>query len=191
MTDGVALLARPEFTFLHEARAWDATVRRLDRPAVSLDLPGGRSARAVAAAVAGVLADGAPQILVGHGRGGAAAIAVARLRPDLVRALVLVDVTPDSEDLWAALERSAAPTLLIRAKRGGLSEMAVAEFAERVPAAWIFGVDAADAVRENPAELARLIGMFGEGRPDPVPQVVTPAARRRPHQPHRSACRGR
>ncbi|GAA4605184.1 hypothetical protein BJY16_005286 [Actinoplanes octamycinicus] len=200
MTDEL-LTRSPEFTFLAAGgEAWDATVERLAHPSRILDLPSpgasgpgdngpgsglapGDMAAAVVRAVA-ALAGGEPQILVGRALGGLTAIAVAHQRPDLVRGLVLVDVTPDSAQLWAALEETTVPTLLIRARRGGLPEMAVAEFAERVPTAWILGVDAGpDAAGENPAALARLIDRFGAGRRAATTEPVAPPAPQRAAEP--------
>jgi len=100
----------PAFTFVHgaglNAHTFDPTILRLQRPALSLDLPGhGRSAwRAdaqyhpdrLARAVAEVLHDQtqASQVLVGHSLGGLTSLAVAAEHPDLVRHLVLIDITP-------------------------------------------------------------------------------------------------
>lgn len=102
--------AEPEFVFLHggaqNAHTWDTVLLALDRPAVAVDLPGhghsdgGRSgyndldddADDVAAAVAAM----APQarVVVGMSLGGMTALALAARHPDLVRRLVLVDITP-------------------------------------------------------------------------------------------------
>lgn len=101
----------PELTLLHgaglNAHTWDETLLALGRPALALDLPGhGDSAwrddfdyrpQTNAAAVAAVidsLAGGSPQIVVGQSLGGLTAIALAGIRPELVRALVIVDVSP-------------------------------------------------------------------------------------------------
>lgn len=99
-----------EATLLHgaglNAHTFDAALLRLNRPALALDLPGhGRSdwrpdadyrpatlAPAVAAAIA-ALSD-RPQLLVGQSLGGLTAARVAATRPELVRALVLVDISP-------------------------------------------------------------------------------------------------
>lgn len=100
----------PVVTFLHgaglNAHTWDTTVLALGLPALSIDLAGhGDSAwrsdadyspRTLAADVA--LAVRAwtdrPQLLVGHSLGGLTAAAVAAGHPDLVRRLVVVDITP-------------------------------------------------------------------------------------------------
>lgn len=100
----------PAITFLHgaglNAHTWDTTILALGLPALAIDLPGhgDSSWRDDAAYVARVLApdvaagirawtDG-PQVLVGHSLGGLTAAAVAASAPDLVRDLVVVDITP-------------------------------------------------------------------------------------------------
>lgn len=100
----------PELILLHggaqNAHTWDTVALALDRPLVAVDLPGhGHSdwkgdgayhpremARDVAAAVE-VLAPAARGV-VGMSMGGLTSIALAAARPDLVRRLALVDVTP-------------------------------------------------------------------------------------------------
>lgn len=107
--------APSEVVLLHggaqNAHTWDTVLLALDRPALAIDLPGhGHSDRRPdgwydpphnAAAVIAVLdeaaAEGslsAPVVLVGMSLGGLTANAVAARRPDLVRSLVVVDVTP-------------------------------------------------------------------------------------------------
>ena len=102
--------AAPELVLLHggaqNAHTWDTVALALGRPLVALDLPGhGHSdwktdgayhpremARDVAAALE-VLAPSARGV-VGMSMGGLTSIALAAARPDLVRGLALVDVTP-------------------------------------------------------------------------------------------------
>ena len=100
----------PVVTFLHgaglNAHTWDTTILALGPPALAIDLPGhgDSSWRDDMAYVARVLAPDvasgmdawtdAPQLLVGHSLGGLTAAAVAASRPDLVRELVVVDITP-------------------------------------------------------------------------------------------------
>jgi pimeloyl-ACP methyl ester carboxylesterase len=102
----------PGLVFLHggaqNAHTWDAVALALGRPLVAVDLPGhGHSdgpavpgtasdPRASAADVAVAAAALAPQAaaVVGMSLGGLTAIALARLAPELVRRLVLVDVLP-------------------------------------------------------------------------------------------------
>ncbi|WP_460776265.1 alpha/beta fold hydrolase [Microbacterium sp. GXF7504] len=100
----------PRVTFLHgaglNAHTWDTTVLALGVPALALDLPGhgDSSWRDDAAYAARILAPdvvhalrtwtSGPQLLVGHSLGGLTAAAVAASAPDLVRRLVVVDITP-------------------------------------------------------------------------------------------------
>ena len=100
----------PEFVFLHggaqNAHTWDTVALALNRPLVALDLPGhGHSdgarngatnvftnAEDVAVAVRAL----APQakVVIGMSLGGMTAVALAGSAPELVRRLVLVDITP-------------------------------------------------------------------------------------------------
>lgn len=102
--------AAPEVTFLHgaglNAHTWDTTILALGLPSLAIDLPGhgDSSWRADAAYTGSVLAPdvavgmrawtSGPQLLVGHSLGGLTAAAVAASDPDLVRALVVIDITP-------------------------------------------------------------------------------------------------
>ncbi len=102
--------APPEVAFLHggaqNAHTWDTVCLALRRPAVCLDLPGhghsdwrddrdyGPDHNAEAMAVAlRALAPGA-RLLVGMSLGGLTSCVLASRWPELVRELVLVDVTP-------------------------------------------------------------------------------------------------
>jgi pimeloyl-ACP methyl ester carboxylesterase len=100
----------PELVLLHggaqNAHTWDTVALALRRPLIAVDLPGhGRSdwrddrdywpvrnAEAIAAVV-GALA-GQAAAVVGMSLGGLTAIRLAATRPNLVRRLVVVDVTP-------------------------------------------------------------------------------------------------
>jgi pimeloyl-ACP methyl ester carboxylesterase len=100
----------PELVLLHggaqNAHTWDTVALALDQPLAAIDLPGhghsdaGRvhaldpvsNARDVATAVR-ALAPNA-RAVVGMSLGGVTAIALAAIAPELVRSLVLVDVTP-------------------------------------------------------------------------------------------------
>jgi pimeloyl-ACP methyl ester carboxylesterase len=100
----------PEYVLLHgrgqNAHTWDAVLLSLGRPALAVDLPGhGRSDwrddsdyRAehvgpdLIAALGSVTAT--PITLIGMSLGGLAAIRVTADRPNLVRAIGIVDVTP-------------------------------------------------------------------------------------------------
>jgi pimeloyl-ACP methyl ester carboxylesterase len=102
--------APPVVTLLHgaglNAHTWDTTILALGLPALAIDLPGhgDSSWRDDAAYVPPVLAPDVaagmdawtdrPQLLVGQSLGGLTAAAVAASRPDLVRELVVIDITP-------------------------------------------------------------------------------------------------
>jgi pimeloyl-ACP methyl ester carboxylesterase len=99
-----------ELVFLHggaqNAHTWDTVALALDRPLVAIDLPGhghsdgGRHGtnriEGNAADVAAVIRDLAPEAkaVVGMSLGGVTTLALAQHAPDLVRSIVLVDVTP-------------------------------------------------------------------------------------------------
>ena len=89
------------------AHTWDTVALALDRPLLAPDLPGhghsdspapgtGTRPDANAADLAEVIDESAPSArsVVGMSLGGLSAIALAAVRPDLVRRLVLVDITP-------------------------------------------------------------------------------------------------
>lgn len=100
----------PAFVLLHggaqNAHTWDTVALALARPLVAIDLPGhGHSshrqdhaywpadnAAAVEIAVRALAPDA--QVVVGMSLGGLTALALTDRAPDLVRSLVLVDVTP-------------------------------------------------------------------------------------------------
>jgi pimeloyl-ACP methyl ester carboxylesterase len=102
--------AAPEVTFLHgaglNAHTWDTTILALGLPALAIDLPGhgDSSWRADAAYTGRTLAPDVaegmaawtdrPQVLVGQSLGGLTAAAVAASRPELVREVVVIDITP-------------------------------------------------------------------------------------------------
>ena len=102
--------AAPVVTLLHgaglNAHTWDTTILALGLPALAIDLPGhgDSSWRDDLAYVAPVLAPDViagmhewtdrPQLLVGQSLGGLTAAAVAASAPELVRELVVVDITP-------------------------------------------------------------------------------------------------
>ena len=99
-----------EVTLLHgaglNAHTWDTTVLALGRPALAIDLAGhGDSSwredadytgRTLAADVIEALRTWTdrPQVLVGQSLGGLTAAAVAARAPELVRDLIVVDITP-------------------------------------------------------------------------------------------------
>jgi pimeloyl-ACP methyl ester carboxylesterase len=100
----------PELVLIHggaqNAHTWDTVALALDRPLVALDLPGhghsshrpdhaywpGENAAALETAVRELAPDA--RLVVGMSLGGLSAIALADRAPDIVRALMLVDVTP-------------------------------------------------------------------------------------------------
>lgn len=102
--------ASPDLVFLHggaqNAHTWDTVAMALGRPLVAIDLPGhghsdgGRRGQLDladnAADVAVVIRALAPDAhaVVGMSLGGMTTIALARHAPELVRAMVLVDITP-------------------------------------------------------------------------------------------------
>jgi pimeloyl-ACP methyl ester carboxylesterase len=108
----------PELVLLHggaqNAHTWDTVALALDRPLVAIDLPGhGRSdwrgdrdyrPPANAAAVAHAVRDLAPNAagVVGMSLGGLTSVCLAARHPDLVRRLVVVDVTPGTDREKAA-----------------------------------------------------------------------------------------
>lgn len=100
----------PVVTFLHgaglNAHTWDTTVLALGLSALALDLPGhgdsswrddaAYTGRNVAADIASAIAawTDRPQVLVGQSLGGLTAAALAATHPEVVRELVVVDITP-------------------------------------------------------------------------------------------------
>lgn len=102
----------PRVIFLHgggqNAHTWDTVIVGLGEPALALDLPGhGRSAwrddgdyspQRNAATLAPVVRQLAPSadLVVGMSLGGLTAIGLGAVAPDLVRELLLVDVTPSA-----------------------------------------------------------------------------------------------
>ena len=102
--------AGPEIVFIHggaqNAHTWDTVALALDRPMVALDLPGhGHSDHRLgdpfspnenAEDIAVAIRELAPQaqLIVGMSLGGLTALALSRVAPEVVRSLLLVDVTP-------------------------------------------------------------------------------------------------
>ena len=107
-----------ELVFLHggaqNAHTWDTVALALDRPLLAVDLPGhghsdggfagaldpAANARDVATVVRALAPDA--RAVVGMSLGGMTSIALAALAPELVRALVLVDITPGVDEHKAA-----------------------------------------------------------------------------------------
>lgn len=106
--------ASPRVVFLHgggqNAHTWDTVIVGLGEPALAVDLPGhGRSAwredgdygpKGNAVAIEPVVRSLAPEadLVVGMSLGGLTALRLAVEAPDLVRRLVLVDVTPSAPE---------------------------------------------------------------------------------------------
>lgn len=101
----------PQVTLLHgaglNAHTWDTTALALGIPALAVDLPGhgDSSWRTDAAYSGGILAAdiapaiatwaaGTAQVLVGQSLGGLTGAALAAAHPELVRELIVVDITP-------------------------------------------------------------------------------------------------
>lgn len=136
----------PEYVFFHgvglNAHSFDPVILSLDRPAVSVDLPGhGRSdwrddADYRPKHLADDLAEALDQItkspvhLVGHSLGGLAASLVAERRPQLIRSLTLIDVTP-------SLTSTGASSSVIEFIRGQEDFESVDEIVDRAIA---FGI---------------------------------------------------
>lgn len=111
----------PRVTLLHgaglNAHTWDTTALALGQPLLAIDLAGhGDSAwredrdyspRTLAADVIAALDAWTtqPQVLVGQSLGGLTGAAVAAIRPELVAALIIVDITP-------GIDVSAGPAAL-------------------------------------------------------------------------------
>jgi pimeloyl-ACP methyl ester carboxylesterase len=118
--------AQPELVLLHgggqNAHTWDTVALALGRPLIAIDLPGhGHSGRRAdrdygpwrnAEAVAAVLDQlhsrwpGRGLVVAGMSLGGATAIRLAATRPDLVRRLIVVDVTPQAPEHLSRLSRA-------------------------------------------------------------------------------------
>ncbi|HET6662672.1 MAG TPA: alpha/beta hydrolase [Acidimicrobiales bacterium] len=109
--------APPELVLLHggaqNAHTWDTVALALDRPLVAIDLPahghsdgprgGFADPSANAEDVAAAMRALAPEAraVVGMSLGGLTALALAARAPDLVRSVVLVDVTPGVDEAKA------------------------------------------------------------------------------------------
>jgi len=119
--------AQPELVLLHgggqNAHTWDTVALALHRPLIAIDLPGhGHSGRRAdrdygpwqnAEAVAELVDQlhgrwpGRGLVLVGMSLGGVTAIRLAAIRPDLIRRLVVVDVTPQAHESFRQLDTAA------------------------------------------------------------------------------------
>jgi pimeloyl-ACP methyl ester carboxylesterase len=160
----------PQLVFLHgggqNAHTWDTIVLGLGRPAVAIDLPGhGHSSWrrdrnygpwANAEALETVLSDLVPRpaAVVGMSLGGATAMRLAAIRPDLVTKAVIVDVTPSVNDPSRALTTAERGSVALIAgpptyeSFDAMAKAAVALSPNRAPGAVRRGV------RHNSVQLA-------------------------------------
>lgn len=123
----------PRAVFLHgggqNAHTWDTVIVGLGEPALAVDLPGhGRSAwradgdygpRRNAETLEPVLRRLSPDavLVVGMSLGGLTAIRLAATAPDLVRQLVLVDVTPSAAERHTEMTDAERGTVALMAGR--------------------------------------------------------------------------
>lgn len=119
----------PEVVFLHgggqNAHTWDTVILGIGVPALAIDLPGhGRSAwredgdygpRLAAEKIIPVLREHAPspRLVVGMSLGGLTALRIAATAPDLVRELVLVDVTPSAPERHEEMTKAQMGTVAL------------------------------------------------------------------------------
>ena len=119
----------PRVVFLHgggqNAHTWDTVIVGLGEPALAIDLPGhGRSTwrddgdygpKLNALAVGPVVRELAPDAdaVVGMSLGGLTALRLAVAAPDLVRKLVLVDVTPSAPERHAEMTDAQKGTVAL------------------------------------------------------------------------------
>ena len=119
----------PRVVFLHgggqNAHTWDTVIVGLGEPALAVDLPGhGRSAwredgdygpKLNAVAVEPIVRELAPDadLIVGMSLGGLTAIRLAVSAPELVRKLVLVDVTPSAPQRHTELTEAQKGTVAL------------------------------------------------------------------------------
>jgi pimeloyl-ACP methyl ester carboxylesterase len=119
----------PRVVFLHgggqNAHTWDTVIVGLGEPALAVDLPGhGRSAwredgdygpKLNAVAVEPIVRELAPDadLIVGMSLGGLTAIRLAVSAPELVRKLVLVDVTPSASERHTELTEAQKGTVAL------------------------------------------------------------------------------
>jgi pimeloyl-ACP methyl ester carboxylesterase len=121
--------AAPRVVFLHgggqNAHTWDTVIVGLGEPALAIDLPGhGRSAwrndgdygpKLNAVAVEPVVRELAPDadLVVGMSLGGLTALQLAVAAPELVRKLVLVDVTPSAPERHTEMTEAQKGTVAL------------------------------------------------------------------------------
>jgi pimeloyl-ACP methyl ester carboxylesterase len=121
--------AAPRIVFLHgggqNAHTWDTVIVGLGEPALAIDLPGhGRSAwrddgdygpKLNAVAVEPVVRELTPDadLVVGMSLGGLTALQLAVAAPELVRKLVLVDVTPSAPERHTEMTEAQKGTVAL------------------------------------------------------------------------------
>jgi pimeloyl-ACP methyl ester carboxylesterase len=119
----------PRIVFLHgggqNAHTWDTVIVGLGEPALAIDLPGhGRSAwredgdygpKRGAVAIEPVVRSLAPDadVVVGMSLGGLTALRLAVAAPELVRRLVLVDVTPSAPERHTEMTEAQKGTVAL------------------------------------------------------------------------------
>jgi pimeloyl-ACP methyl ester carboxylesterase len=119
----------PRVVFLHgggqNAHTWDTVIVGLGEPALAIDLPGhGRSAwrddgdygpKLNAVAIEPVVREHAAdaELVVGMSLGGLTALRLAVSAPDLVRRLVLVDVTPSAPERHTQMTEAQMGTVAL------------------------------------------------------------------------------
>ena len=132
----------PVVTFLHgaglNAHTFDTTILALGLPSLTIDLPGhGDSSwrddanygpRTMADDVAQAIAawTDVPQVLVGQSLGGLTAAVVAAKHPELVRTLVMIDITPGIDQSGVAQVRGFLDGASDFASRDEIVERALA-----------------------------------------------------------------
>jgi len=160
----------PEYVLLHggaqNAHTFDTVALALEQPLIALDLPGHGHSDAspfAGSAIVGHAHDiewalvqllSGPRPLVGMSMGGLTAILIAHDRPDLVRSLILIDITPgvnadkarhitdfvngppSFDDFDALLERTIShnPTRSVSSLRRGILHNAV----QRSDGTWVW-----------------------------------------------------
>ncbi|GAS96618.1 hydrolase [Mycolicibacterium canariasense] len=119
----------PEVVFLHgggqNAHTWDTVILGLGLPALAVDLPGhGRSGwradgdygpRLAAELITPIVREHAPdaRLVVGMSLGGLTALRIAATAPELVRELVLVDVTPSAPERHTEMTKAQMGTVAL------------------------------------------------------------------------------
>ena len=119
----------PDLVLLHgggqNAHTWDSVLLALGTPALAIDLPGhghsswradrdyGPQSNALAVAAAIRRHARTPAVVIGMSLGGLTTMSLAAQAPELVRAMLLVDVTPESAARSAALTQAQRGTVAL------------------------------------------------------------------------------